>query len=145
MNINTFNSLYSVIKTVSERAHVQSAGHYDLNLMWKLLEQGQLPPKDKVSIYSFLEVYTDPLSGVSEENRLYRARGNVVQNVMVPKYDNSFHYGILLCSNLQDGWRKQRENSISFYDPMIFPDTEQPEQSFLQWNVRVVYDVFEIA
>lgn len=143
MNQQSVNSIYNRIRNVTVAAHNQLSGVYQLNIMWKMFEQNELPPKEKISVYSYLEVYTDNQVGFSSPSKLYRARGSVVQEIMIPKYDNAFRTGIVLTSNLQHEWRKQREENISYYDPMIYPDSTQPEQSFLQWNCRVSYDVFE--
>lgn len=142
MNQNTINSLYTTTRNVTVKSHADSGVSVELNLLWQLLEPDELPPKDKVSIYNYIEVHTDNEVTFGSP-RLYRARGAVVQELMLPKYDNSFHDGVVLASALQNEWRRQRERAISYYDPMIFPEGDQPKQSFLQWKVRVVYDVFE--
>ena len=146
MNQATFNNLYSTIRTITEAAYPEISTNWrGLNLLWKLSQKSEIPPADQVSVYSYLEVYTDPQAGYGEDTRLYRARGSIVQEVMLAKLNVAFHDGIKFMSALQDGWRKKRLTNISFYDPMIYPEGDQPKQSFLQWKLRVTYDSLETA
>ena len=146
MNQATLNNIYSTIKTITEEAYPQVASNWrGLNLLWKLNQTSEIPPADEVTVYSYLEVYADPQAGYSETDRLYRARGSVVQDVKLAKLNVAFHDGIRFMSALQDGWRKKRLRNISFYDPMIYPEGDQPKQSFLQWKLRVTYDSLETA
>ena len=144
MNQDTINTLFSTAKTIAESAYTGISHNWrGLNLLWQLSQKGEIPPANEITVYTYLEVYTDSEAARSEDNRLYRARGGLVQELNIPKLDVGFHDGVKFMSDLQDGWRKQRTRNISFYDPMIYPEGEQPKQSFLQWKLRVTYDAFE--
>ena len=120
-----------------------------IKLLWQMDEDFQLPPGDRITVFTSIETMTDKQYGYSDRElmptteKLYRVLGRVAQNVMIPKKDGAFYAGNKYTAELQDGWRKSRGRNISFYDPFITNDVLQPDQKFLSWTLRVVYDVLE--
>lgn len=138
----TVTTLFHIIKTITEKAHTDSGLTAPLTLLWQLAEAKDLPDKQGICVYSHLEVHQDSEAAFGNRE-LYRVRGAVVQDMKFPKLDSFFHNSVRFAGILQDGWRKARDTSISFYEPFVMPGDVQPDQSFLQWQLKVVYDVFE--
>lgn len=142
MQQTTINTLYTTIKNVTQDVYDELGFVAPLTLLWKLSETKNVPNPEGVCVYSHLEVHQDGEDEYGHRN-LYRVRGAIVQDLKFPKKDSFFHDGIRFATSLQDKWRRRRDASISYYSPIVMPAAVQPEQSFLQWQLKVVYDVFE--
>lgn len=141
MQTQTIELLHNTADVVARSAYPPIRANWQpIKLYWQMYQDKDLPPSDRLSVFTYLEVYTDQSIGTDQ---LYRARGNVVQEVLVPKRDGAYHDGIVYMSTLQDYWRKQRDINISYFDPMIYPSNTQPERKHLHWLLRVTYDGFE--
>ena len=138
----TLNTLFTTIKDVTQDVYDGLGFVAPLTLLWQLSESKDIPKTDNVVVYSHLEVHQD---GEDEygDRKLYRVKGAILQEIMFPKKDSFFHDGIRFSTGLQDRWRRTRDRAISYYSPMVMPSGVQPQQSFLQWQLKVVYDVFE--
>lgn len=151
MQQESIDFILNTSKTLAEQAYMGFAAPKwrPINLLWQMAEEDELPPADRISVFTSLESMTDKQYAYSDRELLpatqvlYRAMGRVAQNVMVPKKDGGFYAGNKYVSELQDGWRKSRGRNISFYDPFITYDVLQPDQKFLSWTLRVVYDILE--
>ena len=141
----TATLLLNTIKTTTELAHRVSGFSTPLTLLWQLSEAQKVPDQKNIYVYSYVEPSEESESGTrgEDDSRLYRNRGAVVQEIRFPKLDSFFHDSLKFTSLLQDAWRKKRDVSISYYDPLVAPMPAQPDQTFLQWQLRVVYDAFE--
>ena len=142
MQQGTINTLFNTIKNVTQDVYDGLGFIAPLTLLWHLAESKDIPRTDNVVVYSHLIVDQDGEDEYGDRIK-YRARGAIIQELSFPKRDSFFHDGIRFATTLQDRWRKTRDVSISYYSPMITPSSVQPTQSFLQWDLKVVYDVFE--
>lgn len=146
----TINEILRVSKEAVEQAYTATiVGRWQpLKLYWEMSEDTELPPDDRFSVFTELAVSSDAFDGWGDGsvgNALYRVVGGIGQVVFVPKKDGAYYDGNQFMGELQDIWRKQRSTSIRYYNPVVQAEGAQPEQKFLRWSARIIYDGFEIV
>lgn len=148
----TISQILDTSKSVVEACYgVISARWQPLKLYWEMYEDTLLPPDDRFSIFTELAVASDAEDSYSDDGTVYPVRhryrvvGGIGQVVLVPKRDGAYYDGNLFMGELQNRWRKQRGDSIRFYNPVVQAEGGQPEQKFLRWSARIIYDAFEVT